>query len=509
MAGHGGTGLMRLTDLLQGLPVRQTPEQNPEICGVSHDSRSVGTGELFVTIRGESFDGRAFAQQAAARGAAAALGAGTAPDGLPIPWVEIEGSTRPWLGLLSSRAYQNPYEKLRLVGITGTNGKSTITALMAHILEAAGLPAGSLGTLGYHFGGESFGDAEEASARTTPEAPDLFRILETMRSRGAQAVAMEVSSHALAMGRVEELRFDATVFTNLTHDHLDFHGDLESYFEAKARLFEPKRQKSSGRAVIHIGDAYGQRLAEQVEGCLTFGPEADVRVIEADLTLRGIRARIHTPRGELTIESPLIGRFNLENLLAAVAAAEALGLPHEAVTQGIAAQRPLPGRLEPVEAGQPFPVLIDFAHTPAGLQAALDSLRELDDHRIILVFGCGGDRDRDKRAPMGEIAGRGADLPVATSDNPRTEDPVAILSAIEVGLKASGNKSYRLMPDRREAIRRAATIPFSQKQKWALLVAGKGHEEVQIIGDQKLPFSDRQELEAALAQMGFKEASNG
>lgn len=500
---------MFLLDVMQGLPVPRMPEQNPEVHGVGHDSRRVEPGELFVAIRGESFDGRAFAHQAAERGAVAALGEGTAPEGLPIPWVEIEGSTRPWLGLLASRVYRNPHEKLRLVGITGTNGKSTITALTAKIFDAAELPAGSLGTLGYHFGGESFGDAEEASARTTPEAPDLFRILEAMRSRGARAVAMEVSSHALAMGRIEEVRFDATVFTNLTHDHLDFHGDMESYFEAKAKLFEPAHRKSGGRAAIHIGDPYGQRLAERFEGCLTFGPDADVRVVEAELSLDGTRARIHTPRGVLAIESPLLGRFNLENVLAAVAAAEALELPHDAIARGIAAQRPLPGRLEPVDAGQPFPVLIDFAHTPAGLQAALDSLRELDDHQIILVFGCGGDRDRDKRAPMGEIAGRGADLPVATSDNPRTEDPQAILSAIESGLKASGNKTYRLMPDRREAIRRAATIPYSQRKKWALLVAGKGHEEVQIIGDQKLPFSDRRELEAALAQMGFKEVSHG
>ena len=294
---------MFLLDVMQGLPVPRMPEQNPEVHGVGHDSRRVEPGELFVAIRGESFDGRAFAHQAAERGAVAALGEGTAPEGLPIPWVEIEGSTRPWLGLLASRVYRNPHEKLRLVGITGTNGKSTITALTAKIFDAAELPAGSLGTLGYHFGGESFGDAEEASARTTPEAPDLFRILEAMRSRGARAVAMEVSSHALAMGRIEEVRFDATVFTNLTHDHLDFHGDMESYFEAKAKLFEPAHRKSGGRAVIHIGDPYGQRLAERFEGCLTFGPDADVRVVEAELSLDGTRARIHTPRGVLAIES--------------------------------------------------------------------------------------------------------------------------------------------------------------------------------------------------------------
>lgn len=501
---------MRLQDLFAGVPLQHPIEANSEVTGLSHDSRRrVGVGDLFVAIHGESFDGKDFARQAAEQGAVAVFGTGSPPSGLPIPWLEIADSVRPWIGLLASRVYDNPHEKLRVVGITGTNGKSTVTTLIARVFEAAGLPAGRLGTLGYHFNGKSYGDAEEASLRTTPEATDLFRILEEMRRDGARAVAMEVSSHALAMGRVEGLRFDSTVFTNLTHDHLDFHGDLESYFAAKATLFEPSRLKAGGKSVVHIEDPFGQRLATQIGDCSTFGSGGKVSIVESNLSLLGIRARIQTPRGELSINSPLIGRFNLENLLATVAAAEALGLPHEAITDGIAAQGPLPGRLEPIEAGQPFPVFVDFAHTPAGLEAALNALQELGDHQIILVFGCGGDRDREKRSAMGEIAGRGAGLPVATSDNPRTEDPLAILTAIEIGLKASGNASYRLMPDRREAIRRATSIASSQPEKWALLVTGKGHEEVQILGDRHIPFSDRRELETSLAGLGFTGVAHG
>jgi UDP-N-acetylmuramoyl-L-alanyl-D-glutamate--2,6-diaminopimelate ligase len=325
-----------------------------------------------------------------------------------------------------------------------------------------------------------------------------------MRDAGAAAAALEVSSHALDMGRVAGLAFDVAVFTNLSRDHLDYHPDLESYFAAKRRLFD--HLKPGGRAVVHAGDPYGRRLAAELPDALPFGTDGAVRVTASELDLEGIRGRIEGPRGGFDFTSPLLGRYNLENVLAAAAAAEALELSPDAIARGIARRTPLPGRMEPVHAGQPFPVLVDFAHTPAALEAALTSLRELTSRRIAVVFGCGGDRDPGKRGPMGEIAGRCAELPVVTSDNPRSEDPLAIMAAVEAGVKRSGNDAYRMVPDRREAIRGALAVAAGAPGEWAVLVAGKGHEEEQIVGDRTIPFSDRGEIEAALADRAETQA---
>jgi UDP-N-acetylmuramoyl-L-alanyl-D-glutamate--2,6-diaminopimelate ligase len=490
---------MNLRGLLQDSNLEAPPGVDVEVCGITHDSRRVEAGDLFVAVPGENFDGRRFAPQAVERGAVAVLGRGEAPPELGVPWIAAE-DPRAALGPLSARIYGHPDEQLQLVGVTGTNGKSTVVTLLGHVFEAAGLPAGTLGTLGYRFGGKALEAPTDAGLRTTPEAPDLFRTLRRMHEEGARAVAMEVSSHALELGRVDGAHFDAALFTNLTHDHLDFHRTMEAYFAAKRRLFD--RLKPGGRSVVHLGDDWGRRLADELRpldpGLLTCGEGGDVAVIEAKLDLRGVGATFGTPRGRLEVRSPLLGRYNLENLLMTVAVCEALGLDHRAVAAGLAAAGPVPGRLEMVEAGQTFPALIDYAHTPAALEAALRSLRELGDHRIAVVFGCGGNRDQEKRPVMGEIAGRLADLPVATSDNPRGEEPMAILKAVEEGLKQSGNREYRLVPDRREAIRRVAALATGQPG-WAVLVAGKGHEEEQIIGGEKRPFSDREELRGALA----------
>ncbi|MCP4663012.1 MAG: UDP-N-acetylmuramoyl-L-alanyl-D-glutamate--2,6-diaminopimelate ligase [bacterium] len=492
---------MRLHELMRELPVRHLPPDDPEVRGVCHDSRRIAPGELYVAIVGRRYDGRSFSPQAVERGAVAVLGPGRAPAGLGVPWIGVD-DPRPLLGPIAARLYGGPHERLLLVGVTGTNGKSTVIALVARMLEAAGRPAGVVGTLGSRFGDRPF-DAELAAGvrrPTTPEAPDLFRALDRMAAAGARAAVMEVSSHALAQGRVAGAEFDLAVFTNLTRDHLDFHGDLEGYFAAKRRLFA--QLKPAGRAVVHLDDPYGRRLAAELPGALGFGNGGEVRLIAARPELGGIRARVATPRGELDCESPLLGRYNLENLLAAIAAAEGLELPHAAIVEAVAAQPPLPGRMEPVSAGQDFPVLIDYAHTPAALEAAVGSLRELSERRIVLVFGCGGDRDLGKREPMGRIAGEWADLPIATSDNPRGEDPHAILAVVEQGLRASGHSSYRVVPDRREAIRRAVEVAAASTADpgWAVLVAGKGHEEVQIVGDRETPFSDRRELEKALKE---------
>lgn len=491
---------MKLHDLLRQTGITAMPDANPDILGICHDSRRVSPGDLYVAIRGVHFDGRDFAPQAVSRGAVAVLGRDDAPATVDAPWVAVD-DPRAVLGPIAARLYGMPHEHLCLIGITGTNGKSTVTALVARILEAAEKPAGVIGTLGYHLGSSVFDHSlAGAGTRTTPEATDLFRMLDAMRRRGAEAVAMEVSSHALSMGRVAGARFDVAVFTNLTHDHLDFHGSFEAYFQAKASLFDIL--ESDGKAVIHRDDDAGRRLIASLEGraqVITYGTDGDVRLLDADLDLGGIRARIHTPRGELAVETSLLGRYNLENLLAAVAVAEALELPHRALVDGLAQQQPLPGRLEPVDAGQHFPVLTDYAHTPAALEATLKSLKELTDRKLLLVFGCGGDRDRDKRAAMGEVAGRLSDFAVVTTDNPRSESPHDILRAIEVGLKADGG-AYRAILDRRDAIRRAVGLACRESSGWLLVVAGKGHEQVQIIGDRIEPFSDREELEMALRQ---------
>ncbi len=485
---------------------RRLPLQDPEVTGIRIDSRRIEPGDLFVAFAGECFDGRAFAAEAAERGAVAVLGQGPAPAELTVPWVEVEEPRR-WIGPLAARLYGYPHERLMLAGVTGTNGKSTVTALLARMLEAAGQPCGILGTLGYHFGKLAY-----TAARTTPEACDVFRTLEEMRAKGARAAVMEVSSHALVMGRVAGARYDLALFTNLSRDHFDFHHDLESYYAAKRTLFD--QLKPGGRAVVGVADDHGRRLTAELEASnpetrpLTFGPGGDVEAADAELTLRGIEGSISTPRGNVRFTSRLIGRYNLENLVAATAAAEALELDHEAVAAGIARQPTLPGRLESMDCGQPYPVLIDYAHTPGALEAALRSIAELTDRRIVLVFGCGGDRDRGKRPLMGRIAGELAALPVVTSDNPRGEDPQAIMLAVEEGLKQSGCKDYRMMPDRREAIRRAVAVAGSGED-WLVMVAGKGHESFQLVSGRRTAFSDREELRTAIRGAAGGKAGRG
>jgi UDP-N-acetylmuramoyl-L-alanyl-D-glutamate--2,6-diaminopimelate ligase len=485
---------MRLSELIAGLPVECARGvgalEAVEVRGVTHDSRAVGPGDLFVAMVGERHDGRAFADSAVGRGAVAVLGPGLGPEGFPVPWLAA-ADPRPLLGPLAARAYGHPDRELLLVGVTGTNGKSTVATLVAAVMaEATGRPAGFIGTLGYRLGGQPF-----PGERTTPEASDLFRTLREMRDQGAAGVAMEVSSHALDLHRVDGAGFNAGIFTNLTRDHLEFHGDMEGYFAAKKRLFE--HLKPGGRAVVNLDDPYGRRLAAEIPGALTYGDGGRVAPRSVELGTKGIRATLGTPRGEFSFHSPLLGRFNLENLLAAAAGAEALGLPHAAIAAAFAGQRPIAGRMEPVDRGQPFPVFVDYAHTDAALTAALSSVRELARGKVAVVFGCGGERDPGKRPVMGRVAGELADLPIATSDNPRREDPLAILQAVEEGLKASGNRDYRVVPDRREAIRAAVA---AASEGWAVLVAGKGHEETQDLGGSKIPFSDREEIARALLE---------
>lgn len=478
---------MRLTEVLEGLPLALGAGSGVDVTGVTHDSRKVQPGDLFIALVGERFDARAFVPEAVERGAVAIVAPGPAPDSVAVPWIETDDPRR-WMGELASRIYGHPDRALTVAGVTGTNGKSTVVALLQSMLEAGGKPCGRIGTLGY-----GFRDLEFEGERTTPEATDLFAALAAMRDAGAKAVAMEVSSHALSLGRVEGARFDVAVFTNLTRDHFDFYPDYESYYAAKRSLFD--RLKPGGRAVVFLGDKWGRRLADELGDAVTCGQDGAVHPVEMDLSMRGMEGRVVTPIGEVAVRSRLLGRLNLENVLSAIGGGVALGLDAEIIEAGIEACPPLPGRLEMVDAGQGFPVLIDFAHTDAALEAALSSIRELHSGPIILVFGCGGGKDQGKRQLMGRVAGRLAELPIVTSDNPRHEDPLKIIAAVEQGLVESGNTGYRVVPDRREAIRRAISVADAQS---AVLVAGKGHEEEQIVGDVRHPFSDREEILSAL-----------
>lgn len=480
---------MKVSEVIAGLPIELAGDGDAEVTGISQDSRFVQEGYLFVALVGKMFDGRAFISEAIERGAIGVMSAGSPPPGYEGIWLRAQDPRR-LVGPMAGRIYGHPDRDLLMIGITGTNGKSTVSYLMVGILEAAGLPTGTIGSLGHQFAGEMLG-----TDRTTPEASHFNRLLATMRDSGARAVSAEISSQGLALGRVEGLSFDLGVFTNLTRDHFDFHRDFEDYFEAKRRLFD--QLKPEGQAVVNLDDPYGRRLAEELPRVRTYGQGGEVQAQRVEFSPSGIRGVLTTPRGELPFESPLLGTYNLSNIVAAAATAEALELPHEAVAKGIAGRRPLTGRLEPVDCGQSFPVLIDYAHTDAALEASLKALRSFSDHKILLVFGCGGDRDPGKRELMGRVAGRLADLSIITTDNPRREDPLAIIAAVEQGIKQTGNRNYRILPDRREAIRRAIAQADSE---WAVLIAGKGHEEFQIVGEERSEFSDRQEVEQALEE---------
>jgi len=455
-----------------------------KITGVSQDSRTVRPGELFVAVRGERTDGWAHAAQAAANGAAAVVSERPAPEGFPVPWVRVRVA-RVALARLAARLAGDPAEKLVLAAVTGTNGKTTTAMLLEAILARRYGRAGFVGTVAYRTGRR-----EIPASQTTPEAPILQDLLAEMVDEGVPAAAMEVSSHALALDRVAGCRFDVAVFTNLTQDHLDFHGDLETYFDAKKKLFTLR--KPAAAAVVNVDDAFGRRLAaEAAPPVVTWSPSgarADVRAEDVRSDVSGTSLAVVHAGGRFRISSALLGRFNADNLLGAAAAGLSLGVNAEEIADGCAAVTRVPGRLEPVEAGQPYRIIVDYAHTEDALKRLLLAVRDLTDRKIILVFGCGGDRDRGKRAPMGKVAGSLSDIAIATSDNPRSEDPEAILAEVEVGLVSSGATKYLKVADRREAIRTAIDLA---NPGTVVVIAGKGHERVQVIGDRSVPFDDR------------------
>jgi UDP-N-acetylmuramoyl-L-alanyl-D-glutamate--2,6-diaminopimelate ligase len=508
---------MKLQDLVAGAGV-QGPLVNPEalISSVVYDSRQASADCLFVAIRGERTDGNRFISTALERGAAAivtemprptahaqplgaqAQSAETAPSArtTSVAWVQVPDA-RKALAIIAANFYGHPAEKLQLVGITGTNGKTTTSFLLDSIIHAAGIRSGLFGTIEYRTPLETY-----AAKTTTPESLDLQRFFaEIVRAGGTHAV-LESSSHALALDRLWGCRFAAAVFSNLTRDHLDFHGSMESYFAAKRRLFEGTGAGPAHWGIVNIDDPYGQQLRNMAERTITYGLAAGAQVTAKKfaLALRGLDFIADSPMGKIEIRSALVGRNNLYNLLAAIAASMALDFPREAIEAGISNLAAVPGRFEQIQQGQPFMVIVDYAHTDDALQKLLETARELHpEGRIITLFGCGGERDRTKRPLMGAAAGRLSDVVVLSSDNPRSEDPLKIINDAVVGLQRTSAKVL-VEPDRE----RALELALEQARPGDMvLLAGKGHETTQVLKDRTIEFDDREMARRILRERGY------
>jgi UDP-N-acetylmuramoyl-L-alanyl-D-glutamate--2,6-diaminopimelate ligase len=472
---------MRLSELLDGLG-RPSGGRDPEVTGLQIDSRRVHPGDLFLAFPGVRADGRAYITDAVARGAAAvAFETGDfTPPAVGVPALGVE-RLRERAGTLADRFFGSPSRRLVVVGVTGTNGKTTCTQLLAQALDGAAGRCAVIGTLGYGFPGEL-----NESLHTTPDAVTVHRLLAEFLDAGARYASMEVSSHALDQGRVNSVAFDVAVFTNLTRDHLDYHGDMEAYGGAKASLFDTPGLKY---AVVNHDDAFGRALGERLRGrvpVLSYGLEGgDVRAREVTLSRAGITLRVATLAGEVAFSSPLFGRFNAANLLAVLATLLALDLPLSEAARMLATARPAPGRVEHFggDGSRPL-VVVDYAHTPDALEKVLSTLRDHLRGRLVCVFGCGGDRDRGKRPQMGRIAETLADEVVVTDDNPRHESPAAIVAEIRAGMQ----RAPKILHDRRAAIAQAIALAGADD---IVLIAGKGHEDYQQFGDERRPYSDR------------------
>ncbi|HUZ45769.1 MAG TPA: UDP-N-acetylmuramoyl-L-alanyl-D-glutamate--2,6-diaminopimelate ligase [Terriglobia bacterium] len=488
---------MKLGELLERVPpVDIGADQETAVSSLAYDSRRVKPGCVFFAIQGEKTDGHRFIAEALERGAVAVASEREAPEGLRARWVQVP-KVRRALAEAARKLYDDPDLKLQLIGITGTNGKTTTAYLLNSILQAAGLQTGMFGTIEHRVGGRVI-----PALNTTPESLDLVEYFNELVEGGAKAAVMEVSSHALAQERVWGLHFSAAVFTNLTRDHLDYHGDFERYFAAKRRLFEGEGTRAPELAVINTDDPWGHRLLDLAESRqITYGIEssAEVRAKQFSQGASGLSAKIATPQGEMQIESALLGRVNLMNILAATATAVGLGFSAESIQEGVRNLAAVPGRFQKIDEGQPFLVVVDYAHTDDALQNVLQAARDLAKNRLIVVFGCGGERDRTKRPVMGEVAGRLSDLAVLTSDNPRGEDPILIMNDALVGLQKTG-KPYLAEVDREVAIQKALE---QAREGDAVVLAGKGHETYQILNGRTIPFDDREVARAVLRNMGF------
>jgi UDP-N-acetylmuramoyl-L-alanyl-D-glutamate--2,6-diaminopimelate ligase len=485
------TGPMKLKELLNQIrPLESSVDGEEEVTAITFDSRQAQKGSLFFCLQGNSQDGQRFIPEAVTSGAVAAVvEERPASKKNPFPWIWVK-DVREALARAADSYYQHPSGSLRLAGITGTNGKTTITYLIESILTQAGHQVGVIGTVNYRYRGKTY-----SAPYTTPEAPILQKTLGEMKNAGVDSAIMEVSSHALSLKRVAGCDFDMAVFTNLTPDHLDFHQNLEKYFQAKSLLFSSlgraSRKLAPKRAVINLDDPRGKELIALTSvPYWTYSAQgaADFQAQNIELGTPGLRFLMQTPGGLYAVNSRLIGRHNVSNILAAAAMAWEWGVSPSMILAGIYSLNSVPGRFESIQEGQDFLVVVDYAHTEDALTRTLEAARQIMPAKIITVFGCGGDRDKGKRPRMGRAAAQGSDFCIITSDNPRTEEPLDIIAQTEPGVKEVG-KPYQVMPLREEAI--AAAINMAQKGD-LVLIAGKGHETYQIIGKGILPFDDRE-----------------
>ncbi len=501
--------MMQLTQVMKNCPILQVHgNMDLDVTGLHYDSRQIRPGDVFFALRGVVNDGHGFISSAIAGGARVVFCEEQNESSELVTTVLVDNA-RQAMAAAAAEFYGNPTQEMKVVGITGTNGKTTITYLLEAILQQAELAPAVVGTINYRFGK----DLRQAP-HTTPESLDLMKQVSDFKESGARSLVLEVSSHALDQFRADGVHFDVGVFTNLTPEHLDYHLDMERYFTSKYHLFKELLPRDKGRAVINVDDTYGQRLAAMLPGALTCSRTrgADIYPEHLEISLQGIRACVSTPLGTVEVTSPLLGDYNAENLLCAIGAAVALGLSPQQISAGLAKATGVPGRLEQLENDRDAIVLVDYAHTGDALKRVIAAMQELAPKRILTVFGCGGDRDRSKRLIMAEVAARGSDIVIATSDNPRTEDPEQILEDVSRGLNkvhshawnraeatAGSGRGYIVIPDRAEAIRLAVSL---LRKGDLLLVAGKGHEDYQILGSGRIHFDDREELRRALQAGG-------
>ena len=490
---------MKLADLFAGSEASIPPAaKDLEIRQVASDSRKVRPRALFFALHGAQSDGNAFVRDAVSRGAAAIASEETAPASIPssVAWIRVR-EARKALAVTAANFLGHPAGALQLVAVTGTNGKTTTSSLVDSIVKASGAKTGLFGTIAYH---TPLG--EYPAPNTTPESVDLQGFLAEIRDAGGRFAVLEASSHSLAMDRLWGCHFAAAVFTNLTREHLDYHKTFEDYFAAKRKLFEGTGAGAPDLAVINTDDQYGKRLTGLAKKTVTYGLEsdADITTKKFQLTFNGLAFTAQTPHGKVQVASSLVGRINVYNLLAAIGAAQALGLPSPVIEAGIRGLESVSGRFERIDLGQPYFVIVDYAHTDDALENLIRTARELNPKgRIITLFGCGGGKDRTKRPVMGEVTGRLSDLTILSSDNPRTEDPLKIISDIIVGLQKTSGK-YLIEPDREKAIGAAMD---EARAGDIVLLAGKGHENYQILSDRTMEFDDRDVARRALRERGY------
>jgi UDP-N-acetylmuramoyl-L-alanyl-D-glutamate--2,6-diaminopimelate ligase len=496
---------LTLRDLFQGTEANIPPSaQEMEIRQVACDSRKVQPRALFFALHGARVDGNAFIRDAVSRGAAAIASEENAPAAIPssVAWIQVR-EARKALAVTAANFFGHPAQALQLVAVTGTNGKTTTTSLIDAIIKASGAKTGLFGTIAYH---TPLG--EYPAPNTTPESVDLQGFLAEIRDAGGKFGVLEASSHSLAMDRLWGCHFAAAVFTNLTREHMDYHKTFEDYFAAKKRLFEGTGAGAPEVAVLNTDDEYGKRLTGLAKKTVTYGLEsdADITTKKFQLTFNGLTFAAQTPNGKVQVASALVGRINVYNILAAIGAAQALGLSNETIEAGIRGLESVSGRFQRIDLGQPFFVVVDYAHTDDALENLIRTARELNPKgRIITLFGCGGGKDRTKRPVMGEVTGRLSDLTILSSDNPRTEDPLKIISDIIVGLQKTNGK-YLIEPDREKAI---GVAMDEARAGDIILLAGKGHENYQILADRTLEFDDRDVAKRALRERGYGEAPAG